>query len=358
MPDLFDPISFGAIQARNRIVMAPITRGRATRDHVPTPMMADYYRLRADAGLIITEATGVCPQGLGWPYAPGIWSEAQVEAWKPVVDAVHRAGGKIVCQLWHMGRAVHSNFPGRGQPVSASATTAPGLAHTYEGRAPYPEARPLRADEIPALLEDFSRAARNAQRAGFDGVQIHAANGHLIDQFLRDGTNFRTDDYGGSIDNRGRLLREVAKAVVDTIGAARTIVRLSPNGERQGVKDSNPLEVFTRAAGVLSDMGIAFLEIRESDPKAPNGALGLPAVGRLMRAAFKGTFVISTDYDRAQAQAALDAGRADAVSIGRKFISNPDLVRRFQRGLPLTPDDPETWYTQGPQGYLDYALAT
>ena len=251
MPSLFDPIRLGAIHAPNRIIMAPLTRGRATREHVPTPLMAEYYAQRASAGLIITEATGISQQGLGWPYAPGLWNEQQVAAWRVITEAVHAAGGRIAAQLWHMGRMVHPSFLGGAQPVSASATTAPAKAHTYDGRAPYGEARPLRTDEIPGLLEDYRRAARNAIAAGFDGVQIHAANGYLIDQFLRDGTNHRDDQYGGPIENRIRLLSEVTAAVAETVGADRTGVRLSPNGEIQGCNDSNPEPLFQAAAAAL-----------------------------------------------------------------------------------------------------------
>ena len=214
MTTIFDPIKLGADTAANRAIMAPLTRGRATRDHVPTPIMVDYYAQRASAGLIISEATGISHQGLGWPYAPGLWSDEQVAAWKPVTQAVHDKGGLIVAQLWHMGRAVHSAVTGE-QPVSSSATATPGDAHTYEGKKPYEVARPLAIDEIPGIIADYVKAANNAIAAGFDGVQIHAANGYLIDQFLRDNSNFRDDIYGGSIENRVRLLREVTQAVVD-----------------------------------------------------------------------------------------------------------------------------------------------
>ena len=209
MPSLFDPIRLGAIEAPNRILMAPLTRGRATSEHVPAPIMAEYYAQRAGAGLILSEATGITQEGLGWPYAPGIWSDAQVDAWRPIVKAVHDRGGKIVCQIWHMGRMVHPDFLGGAKPVSSSATTAPDAAHTYKGKQPYAEARALELDEIPRLLADYERAAGNARAAGFDGVQIHAANGYLIDQFLRDGTNRRRDSYGGTVANRARLLLEV-----------------------------------------------------------------------------------------------------------------------------------------------------
>ena len=357
MPDLFDPIRLGAIAARNRIIMAPLTRARATRDHVPTPMMVDYYRQRSSAGLIISEATGISLQGLGWPFAPGLWSREQVDAWAPVTAAVHEAGGLIVAQLWHMGRVVHPSLPGRAQPVSSSATTAPGLAHTYEGKQPYVAARPLEVSEIPALLGDYAAAARNAMEAGFDGVEIHAANGYLIDQFLRNNTNFRDDAYGGPIENRIRLLEEVTAAVASAIGADRTGVRMSPNGERQGVNDDNPEPLFEAAAAALSKLGIAFLELREPDFEGTNGRADRPPIAPRMRKVFSGKLILNADYDGPKAQAALDTGAADAIAFGRTFLANPDLPRRIADKLPLTPDDMSTWYTQGPEGYLDYPTA-
>jgi 2,4-dienoyl-CoA reductase-like NADH-dependent reductase (Old Yellow Enzyme family) len=357
MPTLFDPIQLGAIAAPNRILMSPLTRGRATRAHVPTPIMAEYYAQRASAGLIISEATGISQQGLGWPFAPGLWSDEQVEAWKPVTDAVHAAGGRIVAQLWHMGRIVHPDFNGGQAPVSASATTAPGQAHTYAGKQSYTQARPLRADEVPALLEDYARAGRNAIAAGFDGVQLHAANGYLIDQFLRDNANHRDDAYGGSIDNRIRLLGEVTKTLVDTVGADRTGVRLSPNGETQGVNDGDPVALFTAAAALLADLDIAFLELREPPANGTFGSSDVPPVSPHIRRVFKGPLVLNSDYDGARAQAALDEGVADAIAFGRTFLANPDLPRRIAEGLPLAKDDMATWYSQGPEGYVDYPKA-
>src|SRR5690606_10837334 len=350
MPSLFDPIKLGAVDAPNRILMAPLTRGRATRDHVPTPLMATYYAQRAAAGLIISEATGISQSGLGWPYAPGLWTGEQIEGWKRVTAAVHTAGGRIFAQLWHMGRLVHPSLGG-AQPVSASATTAPGQAHTYEGRQPYVEARPLRRDEIPALIDDYHRAARNAILAGFDGVQLHAANGYLIDQFLRDGTNRRDDEYGGPIENRVRLLRQATQALVDAVGAERTAVRLSPNGDTQGVNDSDPVATFTAAAAALDEIGIAFLELREPGCEGTVGQAGVPPVHPHTRKGVRAPLVLSSDYDHARGQAALDAGAADAIAFGRTFLANPDLVERFRRGAPLTPDDRATWYTRGPEGY-------
>ncbi|HYI49876.1 MAG TPA: alkene reductase [Allosphingosinicella sp.] len=353
MPSLFDPIKLGAIEAPNRVLMAPLTRGRATRDHVPTRIMQTYYAQRASAGLILSEATGISRQGLGWPYAPGLWTDAQVESWKPVTAAVHEAGGRIFAQLWHMGRLVHSSLAG-AQPVSASATTAPYKAHTYDGRQPYEEARPLRLDEIPGLIADYARAAANARAAGFDGVQIHAANGYLIDQFLRDGTNLRHDDYGGPVENRVRLLREVTRAVADSVGADRTAVRLSPNGDSQGANDSDPYRLFPAAAAALSEIGIAFLELREPPQDGTFGKAEVAPVHPHIRKAFAGPLVLNSDYDFARGQAALDAGEADAITFGRTFLANPDLVARFRAGAALNPDDMATWYSQGPQGYVDY----
>ena len=358
MPSLFDPIRLGAIEAPNRILMAPLTRARSTREHVPTPVMAEYYSQRASAGLIISEATGISRQGLGWPYAPGLWNAEQVAAWKPVTDAVHKAGGRIFAQLWHMGRIVHPSFLGGEQPVSSSATTAPGKAHTYEGKQPYAEARALRLDEIPGLIEDYRRAARNAIEAGFDGVQIHAANGYLIDQFLRDNSNFRTDQYGGPIENRIRLLTEVTQAVADTIGAGRTAVRLSPNGDTQGANDSNPDALFGAAGAALDRIGIAFLELREPDFEGTFGRAEVPPVAPAIRATFKGPLVLNSDYDDVRGQAMLDAGTADAIAFGRTFISNPDLPRRFAEKIPLAKDDMATWYSQGTEGYIDYPVAS
>lgn len=357
MPSLFDSIQVGEQQLPNRILMAPLTRGRATRNHVPTDLMIEYYTQRASAGLIITEATGITQEGLGWPYAPGIWSDEQVEGWKKITAAVHEAGGRIDLQLWHMGRIVHPSFLGDAQPVSSSATTAPGHTHTYDGKQPYVEARPLGIHEIPRLLDDYEHAAKNAMRAGFDGVQIHAANGYLIDQFLRDNSNFRADAYGGSVENRIRLLTEVTQRVVDTIGAERTGVRLSPNGDSQGVNDSDPETLFSAAAAALDKIGIAYLELREPPFDGTFGKADRPPVHPVIRKAFSRTLVLNSDYTHEKAQAALDAGEADAIAFGRPFLANPDLPHRFAKGLPLNKDVMETWYSQGPEGYVDYPTA-
>ena len=356
MASLFDPIQLGAVLAPNRILMAPLTRARGTREHVPTPIMGEYYAQRATAGLIISEATGISREGLGWPYAPGLWTEEQVEGWKPVVEAVHKAGGRIFAQLWHMGRIVHPSFLDGAKPLSSSATTAPGQAHTYEGKQDYAEARPATKADIARVLDDYSHAARNALRAGFDGVQLHAANGYLIDQFLRSGANQRDDDYGGSAENRGRLLREAAQRLIDEAGADRTAVRFSPNGNSQGVEDPDPESVFVPAAKFLSDAGIAFLELREQTPDGTFGRSDQPLVSPAIRKVFDGPLVLNQDYDLARAQATLDKGAADAIAFGRPFLANPDLVRRLREGAPLNAPDVRTFYTQGVEGYLDYPL--
>ncbi len=353
MPTLFDPITIGRLICPNRIWMAPLTRGRGTRDHVPTDLMATYYAQRASAGLILTEATHISLEGSGWPYAGGLWGREHVDGWKKVTDAVHSAGGRIYAQLWHMGRVVHPSLHGV-QPVSASATTAPGNAHTYEGKQPYVQARALELDEIPRLVADYALAARNAIKAGFDGVQLHGANGYLIDQFLRDGSNHRDDAYGGSIENRVRLLKEVVEALIGEAGKDRTAVRLSPNGEIQGVDDSNQDALFTAAAALLDRLGIAFLELREPGPEGTFGKSDRPPVAPLIRKVFRGPLVLNSDYDFESGQRAVASGAADAITYGRKFLANPDLPARFAKGQPLNVDDRKTWYSQGPEGYTSY----
>ena len=358
MPSLFDPITLGALKLPNRILMAPLTRARGTRTHVPTPLMAEYYAQRADAGLIISEATGISQEGLGWPYAPGIWSDEQTEAWKPVVKAVHDAGGRIVCQLWHMGYLVHSDFLGGEPPVAPSVATAPDEAHTYSGKKPYSQARALREDEIPRLIADYERAARNAVAAGFDGVQIHAANGYLLDEFIRDGSNKRSDRYGGSPENRVRLVTKVAQAVAGVVGADRTGIRFSPNGPIQGVDDSNPHEVFGLAAEMMERVGLAFIEMREPGPDGTFGKATVPPVAPVIKERFGGPVILNCDYDAERAKQAVASGEADAIAFGRPFIANPDLVGRIAKGLPFAKDDMKTWYSQGPEGYVDYPTAS
>ncbi len=357
MTTLFDPVEMGALRLPNRIVMAPLTRGRATRAAVPTPLMGDYYRQRAAAGLIISEATGISREGLGWPYAPGLWTDRQVEGWKPVVAGVHATGGRIVAQLWHMGRLVHDNVSGMGA-ISASATRAPAKAHTYDGKLELPEARAATVDDVERIVGDYVAAARNAITAGFDGVQIHGANGYLIDQFLRDSTNLRSDAYGGAIDQRLRFMREVVTAVAGEVGIARTGIRLSPIGESQGANDSDNAALFTAAAAALEELGVPWIELREPGPQSTFRASDEPAVSPAMRRVYSGKIVLNSDYVGDSAEARLAEGVADAISFGRPFIANPDLVERLRRGAPLEAAEVATFYSRGAEGYTDYRALT
>lgn len=354
---LFKPINLGAIHSKNRILMAPLTRGRSTQPgSIPNDMMVEYYRQRAGAGLIISEATGISVEGLGWPAAPGIWSDEQVEGWKPVTKAVHDAGGQIVLQLWHMGRLVHPDFLGGNPPVSASATCAPGHAHTFKGRQDYQPARKLPADEIARVVADYRKAGENAKAAGFDGVQLHGANGYLVDQFLRSSTNLRTDDYGGSAENRARFLREVLTALIEVWGADRVSVRLSPNGETQGCDDSDPATTFAAAAKVCQDLGLGFVELRQPGPDGTFGQTDVPQQDGVIRQIYTGPLVLNSDYSAHEAEADVTSGRCDAVSFGRPYISNPDLAERIRAGAKWAPNVnvPASWYMPGPAGYIDY----
>nr|WP_294851724.1 alkene reductase [uncultured Sphingomonas sp.] len=354
MPTLFDPLDLTpSLRLPNRILMAPLTRGRATRDAVPTPVMAQYYAQRAEAGLLISEATGISREGLGWPYAPGLWNDDQVEGWKPVTDAVHAAGGRIVAQLWHMGRLVHDNVSGL-RNISASATKAPHYAHTYEGKKEYPTAIAASLDDIKRIMGEYARAARNAMAAGFDGVQIHGANGYLIDQFLRDGTNHRDDAYGGSIDNRLRFMSEVVDAVMGEVGRDQTGIRLSPVGDSQGTNDSDNHALFSAAAARLDRLGVPWLELREPGAHSTFGATDELPASPLIRNVYSGKLVLNSDHGLQSGQALLNEGRADAISFGRTFLSNPDLVTRFRENAPLNDWNVGTFYSQGPEGYTDY----
>ena len=357
MPTLFDPVEMGTLALPNRIMMAPLTRGRATKDAVPTALMGEYYAQRADAGLVISEATGISREGLGWPYAPGLWTDDQVEGWKPVVAAVHEAGGRIVAQLWHMGRLVHPDLGG-GQPIAPSALVAPHRALTYDGRKDYVAPRAMTTSDIERVIGDYATAARNAIRAGFDGVQIHGANGYLIDQFLRDGANHRVDGYGGSIANRLRFMREVVQAVAAAVGIERTSIRLSPIGEVQGANDSDNAALFTEAAADLEALGVPWIELREPGPHSTFRAADEPPVSPAMRRVFSGKIVLNSDYDGDSAAERMAEGVADAISFGRPFIANPDLVARLRAGAALNAADPATFYSSGPAGYTDYPKLT
>ena len=353
MPTLFDPVEMGALTLPNRIMMAPLTRGRATREAVPTTIMAEYYAQRADAGLIISEATGISREGLGWPYAPGLWTGEQVEGWKPVVGAVHRAGGRIVAQLWHMGRLVHPDLGG-GQPVAPSAIVAPHRALTYDGRKDYVEPREMGHADIERAVGDYARAAKNAIAAGFDGVQIHGANGYLVDQYLRENSNQRDDEYGGSIAGRLRFMSEVAEAVISEVGADRTGIRLSPNVESHGAGDGDPAALFTAAAAELARVGVTWIELREPGPQSNFQASETPPISPAMRKVFPGLIILNSDYDGPSAAERMAEGLADAISFGRTFIANPDLVERIRTGAALNEWDSRTFYTQGREGYTDY----
>jgi len=353
---LFQPIRLGAIEAPNRILMAPLTRGRSEAGSVPGAMMAEYYRQRAGAGLIISEATGISREGLGWPAAPGIWTAEQTEGWKAVTEAVHQAGGRIVMQLWHMGRIVHPDFLDGAAPVSASATTAPDHAHTPTGRKPYEQSRAATLDDIARIVDDYGAAAANAKAAGFDGVQLHGANGYLVDQFLRRSTNLREDAYGGSAENRSRFMREVLERLIEVWGRDRVSIRLSPNGETQGCDDPDPAETFGAAARVCEDLGLGFVELRQPGPEGTFGRTDVPMQDALIRRLYSGPLVLNSDYTAAQADADVVSGRCDAVSFGRAFISNPDLPERIRTGGEWAPNVnvPKTWYLPGPEGYIDY----
>ena len=357
MPSLFNPLQLGALDLPNRILMAPLTRARAGCEGVPNELMARYYAQRAGAGLIISEATGITREGLGWPNAPGLWSKAQVDGWKQVVEAVHAEGGRIVAQLWHMGRLVHPDLGG-GQPVSSSATTAPDFAHTYEGKKPYTAARAAARDDIARIRDDYARAARNAISAGFDGVQVHGANGYLVDQFLRDSANFRDDHYGGSIENRIRFTREVLQAVGDEIGMDRVGIRFSPNIYVQGVEDSDPVPLYAELAKTLEELQVPWIELREPYKPTSSGSVPTTPVSPAMRRHYSGRIVINSDHDWTDARHRIEKGDADAVSIGRLFIANPDLVKRIALDAPLNHGDQRTFYAGGAEGYTDYPFLT
>jgi len=353
MAGLFDPLRLGAFEIPNRIIMAPLTRARAGREALPNELMAAYYAQRSTAGLITSEATGISREGLGWPGAPGLWNDDQVEAWKHVTEAVHKHGGRIVAQLWHMGRLVHPNVSGM-EPVSSSATTAPDYAHTWEGKIPYVEARAATKHDIARIVGDYAKAARNAMAAGFDGVQVHGANGYLVDQFLRDGANFRTDDYGGSIDNRLRFMTEVLEAVGAEIGMERVGIRFSPNVYVQGVEDGHPQALFEGVAKRLEELGVPWIELREPRVRTAAGAIPTDPVSPAMREHYSGKILLNSDYDWADARKRMALGDADGVSIGRLFIANPDLVKRIALNAPLNNGDATTYYAGGAEGYVDY----
>jgi len=356
--NLFSPIKLGPYSLPNRVVMAPMTRNRAAAGNVPGALAATYYRQRASAGLLITEATQVTPQGVGYPNTPGIYSADQVAGWRIVTDAVHREDGRIFLQLWHVGRISHPLYqPNQGLPVAPSAMAPKGEIYTPEGMKPYETPRALELSEIPGIVETYRTGAKNALESGFDGVEIHGANGYLPDQFLRDGTNHRTDEYGGTIENRARFLLEVTQAAVDVWGSDRVGVRLSPSGTFNDMRDSDPEKTFGFAVSSLDSLEIAYVHLiegNESDER--HGGRIIPSA--LFRPLFQGALIVNGGYNRERAQAVIKNGEADMVSFGTSFLANPDLPRRLQLGEPLNDPDPKTFYGGTEKGYTDYPALT
>lgn len=353
---LFSTYQLGALTLPNRLIMAPLTRGRAGQDRIPNELMAEHYAQRASAGLIIAEATNISETAAGWNESPGIHNDAQVQGWQKVTEAVHSKGGRIYLQLWHCGRASHQDFQPNGEtPVSSSAIAAVGDAHTPQGKKPYPVPRALDISEIPGLIQDYVDAAHRAQAAGFDGVEIHSANGYLLDQFLRDGVNQRTDAYGGSAENRSRLLREVTEAVITAWSADRVGVRLSPTSGFNDMQDSDPITTFTTAARSLNTFNLAYLHIMEA---LPGHMLAGPGerVAPHIRQVYQGTLMINGGYDAVTGEAAIANGEADLIAYGIPFLANPDFTERAKLNAPLNPPDFDTLYTPGARGYNDYPV--
>jgi len=351
--DLFSPIQLGSLALRNRIVMAPLTRNRADAGNAPQAMNVEYYRQRASAGLIVSEGSQITATAVGYPATPGIHSAEQIAGWKQVTDAVHARNGKIVLQLWHCGRISHPSLQPNGElPVAPSSIQPAGETFTYQGMQPFVTPRALGTGELPGIVEDYRVAARNAISAGFDGVEIHAANGYLLDQFLRDGSNHRTDAYGGSPENRCRLLLEVTEAIVGTLGPGRVGVRLSPINAFNDMSDSAPQQTFDHVATALNRFDLAYLHVMEAnfDVSRPQPAFDF----RQLRRCFKGPYIANGGYDKARANAALAARDADLVAFGVPFIANPDLVERLAKNAPLNPPDPATFYGGDEKGYTDY----
>ncbi len=354
MTDLFSPARFGAIELANRVVMSSLTRNRAGAGNVPTPLMAEYYRQRASAGLILTEATPICAEGHGYPRTPGIHTPEQVAGWKQVTEAVHAAGGRIALQLWHVGRISHPDLqPGGALPVAPSAIRPSGQVYTGEAMKDYVTPRALELAEIPGLVATYARAARNAMDAGFDGVEVHGGNGYLLDQFLRSSTNRRSDAYGGSKENRARLLLEVMDAICREIGHDRVGLRLSPVTTFNDMHDDDPQATFEYVVVELNALNLAFLDILQGTGGAPREQW-VPFDYDRLHALYAGNFIRNNGYDFETAQAAIRAGTADAIAFGRLLLANPDLVARFRRGAPLNAPDADTFYGGEEKGYTDY----
>ena len=346
MPHLLDPLKVGALQLPNRIIMAPLTRLRGTPDHLPTELQVEYYVQRAHAGLILTEGTPVSPQGVGYAQVPGIWSEQQLAGWKKITDAVHKAGGRIFAQIWHVGRISDPVFLGGELPVAPSAVRAPGRVSLIRPMKEFETPRALDAAEIPGIIADYKRGAQNAKDAGFDGVELHGANGYLLDQFLQDGSNHRTDAYGGTFEKRARLMLEAADAAIEVWGADRVGMHLAPRSDTHGISDSNPAETFGYVARELGKRKLAFLMAREYE--APGW------LGPSLKEQFGGVYIANEKFTRESADAAIERGDCDAVAFGKFFIANPDLPRRFAEKAQLNQPVPETFYSHEPEGYVDY----
>jgi N-ethylmaleimide reductase len=353
--DLFSPFRLGPLALPNRIVMAPMTRNRAGPGDAPTALNATYYAQRAGAGLIVAEASQVSPQGLGYPHTPGIYSDAQIAGWKLVTDAVHAAGGRIFLQLWHVGRISHPSLqPGGALPVAPSAIVPAGQAWTLDGMKPYVTPRALETGEIPGIVAQYRQGAANAKAAGFDGIEVHAAHGYLLDQFLRDKTNQRTDKYGGSAENRARLVVEVMEAVAGEWGGDRTGVHLSPtNLAFNDISDSDPAQTFSTAVRALDQLGLAYLHLVEPGPADPVGA-GPRLDAAFFRPLWRSALVVNKAYDLDRANAVLRSGAADLVSFATLFIANPDLPERFRRDGPFNQPERKTYYGGSAKGYTDY----
>jgi 2,4-dienoyl-CoA reductase-like NADH-dependent reductase (Old Yellow Enzyme family) len=347
MPTLQDPIGIGAWNLRNRIIMAPLTRCRCSEGRVPNAMMAEYYKQRATAGLIISEATSVDPMGVGYPDTPGIWSDAQVEGWKLVTKAVHDAGGLIVLQLWHVGRLSDPVIYLDGKlPVAPSAIAAEGHISLVRPLKNFVTPRALETGEIPAIVEAYRKGAENAKKAGFDGVELHGANGYLLDQFLQDSTNMRADAYGGPIENRARLMLEAVDAAISVWGPDRVGLHLAPRGDAHWMGDSNPAATFGYVAREAGKRKIAFICARESQDD--------PRQGPMIKKEFGGVFIANQKLTKQTGEQLLAKGEADAIAYGQLFIANPDLVQRFAKDATLNMPDPETFYASGSKGYTDY----
>jgi N-ethylmaleimide reductase len=355
---LFSPLDLGPYTLKNRIVMAPLTRSRATSDGIPTELMAEYYGQRASAGLILSEATCISPEGLGYMNTPGIWNGEQIAGWNRITQAVHDCGGRIYCQLWHVGRISHPDLqPGGALPVAPSAIRPAGQVYTPTGLKGYVTPRALDLDELPGIVRQYRVAASNAITAGFDGVEVHAANGYLLDEFLRDGSNHRTDAYGGSLENRARLLLEVLEAVCGAVGAARVGVRLSPIQPFNDMRDSDPEGHFRRIVELIAPFKLGYLHVTELGKDAP-GAAGKHFDPLSLRPLWPGVFMCNHGYDAARGQDIVARGDADLVAYGALYIANPDLVERFKAGAALNAPDPATFYQGGERGYTDYPTMT